>query len=70
MRLFVNGEPREREAESVEALFVIEADETGIESAQGVAIALNGRVLRRRDWGDTPITEGDRIEIVRAMQGG
>lgn len=70
MNLFVNGEPREREAGSVEALFRIEAEETGIESPQGVAIALNGRVLRRRDWGDTPISEGDRIEIVRAMQGG
>ena len=70
MNLFVNGEPREREAESVEALFNIEAEETGIASPQGVAIALNGRVLRRRDWPDTPISEGDRIEIVRAMQGG
>lgn len=70
MRVFVNGERREREVQTVEALFRAEAEETGIESPQGVAIALNGRVLRRRDWGQTPITEGDRIEIVRAMQGG
>lgn len=70
MKLTVNGESREREAGSVEALFLIEAEATGIESPQGVAIALNGRVLRRRDWGDTPVAEGDRIEIVRAMQGG
>ena len=70
MNLFVNGEPRERDAESVEALFRIEAEETGIASPQGVAIALNGRVLRRREWADTPINPGDRIEIVRAMQGG
>lgn len=70
MNLFVNGEPREREAESVEALFAIEAEATGIASPQGVAIALNGRVLPRRDWGATPVREGDRIEIVRAMQGG
>ncbi len=70
MKLTVNGEPRERETGSVEALFRIEAEASGIESPQGVAIALNGRVLRRRDWGDTPVAEGDRIEIVRAMQGG
>lgn len=70
MRLIVNGEPRERDAETVEVLFRQEAEETGIESPQGVAIALNGRVLRRRDWGETPVAEGDRIEIVRAMQGG
>ncbi len=70
MKLFINGEPRERDAETVDALFRQEAEEAGIESPQGVAIALNGRVLRRRDWGETPVTEGDRIEIVRAMQGG
>ncbi|MBE7198499.1 MAG: sulfur carrier protein ThiS [Parafilimonas terrae] len=70
MKLFINGEPREREAETVDALFRLEAEETGLESPQGVAIALNGRVLRRTDWGATPVAEGDRIEIVRAMQGG
>ena len=70
MKLFVNGEPRESEAQTVEALFLSEAEETGLEGPQGIAIALNGTVLRRRDWGETPITPGDRIEIVRAMQGG
>ncbi len=70
MKLFVNGEPRESEAETVEALFAFEAEESGLDSPQGIAIALNGRVLRRKDWADTTITPGDRIEIVRAMQGG
>jgi sulfur carrier protein len=70
MKLFINGEPRESEAATIEALFANEAEETGIESPQGIAIALNGRVLRRKDWAGTAITPGDRIEIVRAMQGG
>ena len=70
MKLFVNGEPRECAAETVDALFRAEAEESGIESPQGVAIALNGRVLRLRDWGETPVADGDRVEIVRAMQGG
>ena len=70
MKLFVNGEPRDSSAETVDSLFRQEAEEGGIESPQGVAIALNGRVLRRRDWEQTPIADGDRVEIVRAMQGG
>jgi sulfur carrier protein len=70
MKLVVNGEPRDLAVETVAALFRAEAEEIGIESPQGVAIALNGRVLRRRDWDETPVTEGDRVEIVRAMQGG
>ena len=70
MKLIVNGEPRESEAADIEALFRAEAEETGLDSPQGIAIALNGRVVRRRDWGATRLGEGDRVEIVRAMQGG
>ncbi|GJE19130.1 sulfur carrier protein ThiS [Methylobacterium marchantiae] len=70
MRLTINGKPREIEAADLSALFRIEAGEAGIESPQGIAIALNGTVIRRRDWDTTPVAEGDRIEIVRAMQGG
>ena len=62
MKLVVNGEPRDCAAETVDALFRLEAAESGIESPQGVAIALNGRVLRRRDWGETRIAEGDRVD--------
>ena len=70
MKLLVNGEPRDHAVETVAALFRVEAEETGIDSPQGIAIALNGSVVRRRDWRTTPLAEGDRVEIVRAMQGG
>ncbi len=70
MRLTVNGEAREWEAADLAALFAAEAEERGIESPEGIAIAVNGRVVRRAAWAETAINEGDRIEIVRAMQGG
>jgi len=70
MRLSVNGEARDSAAADLDALFREEAEETGIDSPQGIAIALNGSVVRRRDWRTTPLAEGDRVEIVRAMQGG
>ncbi|GJE78363.1 MULTISPECIES: sulfur carrier protein ThiS [Methylorubrum] len=70
MRLTVNGEACEREVADLAALFAAEAEERGIESPEGIAIAVNGRVVRRAAWGATPVNEGDRIEIVRAMQGG
>jgi sulfur carrier protein len=70
MRLTINGHPREVEAADLSTLFRVEAEETGIESPQGIAIALNGTVIRRRDWETTPVAEGDKVEIVRAMQGG
>ena len=46
MRLTVNGEPCEREVPDLAALFAAEAEERGIESAEGIAIAVNGRVVR------------------------
>ncbi|AWN41964.1 sulfur carrier protein ThiS [Methylobacterium durans] len=70
MKLTVNGQLRESEAADIESLFRFEAEETGIESPQGIAIALNGRVVRRTEWALTPVRDGDRVEIVRAMQGG
>ena len=70
MRLTVNGEPCEQEATDLAALFAAEAEARGIESPEGIAIALNGRVVRKTAWGETALNEGDRIEIVRAMQGG
>ena len=63
------GWPEQRE-KLYEAAAREASEEAGIEGSQGIAIALNGRVLRRKDWAETTITPGDRIEIVRAMQGG
>jgi len=37
---------------------------------RGVAVAVNGAVVRRADWTNTALAAGDVVEIVRAMQGG
>lgn len=37
---------------------------------RGVAVALNGAVVPARRWAETPLAPGDRIEIVRPLQGG
>jgi sulfur carrier protein len=38
--------------------------------ASGVAVALNSEVVTRRRWSETTLTEGDRLEVIRATQGG
>lgn len=38
--------------------------------ARGVAVALNGAVVPRGRWGETPLAPGDTVDIVRAFQGG
>jgi sulfur carrier protein len=36
----------------------------------GVAVAVNGAVVRAVDWPTTPLSDGDAVEIVTARQGG
>jgi sulfur carrier protein len=37
---------------------------------RGVAVALDGEVVPRRRWDDVPLREGQRVEVVQAVQGG
>jgi sulfur carrier protein len=36
----------------------------------GIAAAVNGRVVPRRDWTSTPLQDGATVEVVRATAGG
>ena len=75
MQIIVNGQRREHEPANLAELWRAETQESevqgnGVNQPRGYAIALNGAVVRRDAWARTPINEGDRIEIVRAVQGG
>jgi sulfur carrier protein len=37
---------------------------------RGIAVAVDGDVVRRPQWDTTRLREGQAIEIVRAVQGG
>jgi len=39
-------------------------------NATGVAVAVNDAVVPRRRWAETPLGEGDTVEIIHAVQGG
>lgn len=41
-----------------------------LESPRGVAVARNEEVVPRSRWATTPVTDGDRFEILTAAQGG
>jgi sulfur carrier protein len=68
MKLKVNGQDREvAEVRTLrELLLALEINPEG----PGLALALNGQVVPRRDYAATPVEDGDRIEVVRAVQGG
>ncbi len=41
-----------------------------VERVEGVAVACNDAVVPRSEWADTCVSDGDRIEILVAAQGG
>ena len=44
---------------------------TGVpEGCRGVAVALDGEVVPRGEWDGTELSEGERVEVLRAVQGG
>jgi sulfur carrier protein len=38
--------------------------------ARGVAVAVDGKVVPRVEWGSYRIPDGARVEVLTAMQGG
>lgn len=46
------------------------AEHASSPNARGVAVALNGAVVRRADWAETVLKSGDKVEVVLARQGG
>lgn len=66
MKLHINGDPRE-----TPTLTTLADLATWLElPAFGSAIELNGEVIRRTDHANTPLKEGDRLEVVRLVGGG
>lgn len=66
MRVELNGESKELSEETT-LLALIEQLSLAPER---VAIELNREVVRRADWPDTRLNDGDRVEIVHFVGGG
>nr|BFD85314.1 sulfur carrier protein ThiS [Streptomyces sp. Xyl84] len=66
VRISVNGEPREfAHGTALDAVV-----RTLTAAPSGVAAALNETVVPRDRWPSTALSEGDRVEILTAVQGG
>lgn len=68
MRVVLNGEQRDlRDRANVRD--AVAASGAPAE-ARGVAVALDGEVVPRGRWDDTRLSDGQRVEVVQAVQGG
>ena len=68
MRIVLNGEPCELRdgATVVDAVMASGAPE----SRAGIAVAVDGEVVPRGRWDEQPLTDGQQIEVLQAVQGG
>jgi sulfur carrier protein len=68
VNVHVNGEPRQLPAGATVASVVELLDVAA--GARGVAVALDGEVVRRSRWSTTELREGSLVEVVAAIGGG
>ena len=66
IKVTVNGDKRELPPDATLADLITQVTE----SARGIAAAVDGEVVPRRAWPDTPLADGSVVEIVTAVQGG
>ena len=68
MNVVLNGERRELEDGATVRAVVRAAGAP--DEGRGVAVALDGEVVPRGRWDEVALRDGQRVEVVRAVQGG
>ena len=66
IKVTINGKDHELPEPTLVSEYVVTL---GVEPKM-IAIAHNGEVLRRDEWADVTVSEGDSLEVVRAVGGG
>jgi sulfur carrier protein len=66
VKVVVNGAAREVPAGFTAA----DAVQMITENTRGIAVAVNGEVVTRSAWRSVTLSDGDRVEVLTAVQGG
>jgi sulfur carrier protein len=68
MTIWLNGHASELQSGTslADAIHSLSAPLDG----RGIAVAVDGEVVPRARWADTTLADGQRVEVVQAVQGG
>jgi len=67
MELILNGKKTERDDGLTVSALVADLD---VGDGAGVAVAVNDAVVPRARWETVALNDGDRVEVIHAVQGG
>ena len=67
MEIIVNSKPVTIEDDSTIQQYL---DSLGLSNKKAIAVAVNGEIVRKDEYNEFIITDGDSMEIVRAIGGG
>lgn len=67
MQVQINGEPREFSDTSLRLSDLVEQLAL---APQQIAVEVNRQIVRRADWEQTEVGDGDKVEIVHFVGGG
>ena len=72
MKIKINGEDYTHQNEdcNLSQVLIVYLSREDIEQIRGIAVAINGSLVRKKDWGSTQVEEGDELEVLTATQGG
>ncbi len=68
MDVQINGTPHQFHEDAIEVEALLER--LDITQRKGVAVAVNDAVVPKSQWATHAVADGDRVEIIKATQGG
>ena len=66
MRLLINSEPKDFSGKNISELM----QSLQMAGTNGIALAVNEKVVPKTDWERFPLNDNDKILIIKATQGG
>lgn len=69
MRIVVNGTERDV-PERVTVAELVRGLDAGASNGRGIAVAVEAQVVPRSEWDRAELSEGQRVEVLGAIQGG
>lgn len=70
MKLFINGQTIDVETQSPKMVNALNEYLTVEQQQQPFAVALNGEFVGKKDYQQTPVNQGDSIDVLFPIQGG